>query len=52
MDCDNEIQPSTSFTIKDSQYALGQNTMTDWGAKGDWDLRISDLVKNPDGSDI
>ena len=22
------------------------------GAKGDWDLRISDLVKNPDGTDI
>ena len=23
-----------------------------WGTKGDWDLRISDLVKNPDGIDI
>ena len=22
------------------------------GAKGDWDSRISDLVKNPDGTDI
>ena len=22
------------------------------GAKGDWDFRISDLVKNPYGSDI
>ena len=22
------------------------------GAKGDWDLRISDLVKKPDGTDI
>ena len=22
------------------------------GAKGDWDFRISDLVKNPDGTDI
>ena len=22
------------------------------GAKGDWDMRISDLVKNPDGTDI
>ena len=22
------------------------------GAKGDWDFRISDLVKNPDGIDI
>ena len=22
------------------------------GVKGDWDFRISDLVKNPDGSDI
>ena len=22
------------------------------GAKGDWDFRISDLVKNPDGNDI
>ena len=21
-------------------------------AKGDWDFRISDLVKNPDGTDI
>ena len=21
------------------------------GAKGDWDFRISDLVKNPDGTD-
>ena len=24
----------------------------DVGAKGDWDFRISDLVKNPDGTDI
>ena len=23
-----------------------------WGAKGYWDFRISDLVKNPDGTDI
>ena len=22
------------------------------GVKGDWDFRISDLVKNPDGTDI
>ena len=22
------------------------------GAKSDWDFRISDLVKNPDGTDI
>ena len=22
------------------------------GAKGNWDFRISDLVKNPDGTDI
>ena len=22
------------------------------GAKGDWDFRISDLVKNPNGTDI
>ena len=22
------------------------------GAMGDWDFRISDLVKNPDGTDI
>ena len=22
------------------------------GAKGDWDSQISDLVKNPDGTDI
>ena len=22
------------------------------GAKGDWDFRISDLVKKPDGTDI
>ena len=22
------------------------------GAKGDWDFRIFDLVKNPDGTDI
>ena len=22
------------------------------GAKGDWDFRTSDLVKNPDGTDI
>ena len=22
------------------------------GAKDDWDFRISDLVKNPDGTDI
>ena len=22
------------------------------GAKGDWDFRISDLVKNPDGTNI
>ena len=22
------------------------------GTKGDWDFRISDLVKNPDGTDI
>ena len=22
------------------------------GAKGDWDFQISDLVKNPDGTDI
>ena len=22
------------------------------GAKGDWDFRISDLVRNPDGTDI
>ena len=26
--------------------------MRDRGAKGDWDFRISDLVKNPDGTDI
>ena len=25
---------------------------SDKGAKGDWDFRISDLVKNPDGADI
>ena len=24
----------------------------DEGAKGDWDIRISDLVKNPDETDI
>ena len=23
-----------------------------YGAKGDWDIQISDLVKNPDGTDI
>ena len=22
------------------------------GAKGDWDFRISDLIKNPDGTDV
>ena len=26
--------------------------MLDLGAKGDWHFRISDLVKNPDGTDI
>ena len=25
---------------------------TGGGAKGDWDFRISDLIKNPDGTDI
>ena len=25
---------------------------TGYGAKGDWDFRISDLVKNPVGTDI
>ena len=32
---------------------LGQNTDDIYmGAKGDWDFRISDLVKNPYGTDI
>ena len=26
--------------------------LSEKGAKGDWDFRISDLVKNPDGTDI
>ena len=29
-----------------------QNLMFHKGAKGDWDFRISDLVKNPDRTDI
>ena len=33
-------------TFWNMAYIYGQ------GAKGDWDLRISDLVKNPDGTDI
>ena len=39
--------------------AFGQNTlmmmmmmMIHKGAKDDWDFRISDLVKNPDGTDV
>ena len=28
------------------------STVVQLGAKGDWDFRISDLVKNPDGTDI
>ena len=38
---------------------LGRKSIIYWGyvllyvgAKGDWDFRISDLVKNPDGTDI
>ena len=30
---------------------LYENKLTK-GAKGDWDFRISDLVKNPNGTDI
>ena len=26
--------------------------IVNWGAKVDWDFRISDLVKNPAGTDI
>ena len=41
------------FAVKD--LPLGQNTYDDTHTnevKGDWDFRISDLVKNPDGTDI
>ena len=31
---------------------LKKNIYYGQGAKGDWDFRISDLVKNPDGTDI
>ena len=31
--------------------SLGSRYMT-MGAKGDWDFRICDLVKNPDGTDV
>ena len=45
-----ELQPrflclqNTLMTITSSGEKLG--------AKGDWDFRISDMIKNPDGTDI
>ena len=41
------------FAVKD--VPLGRTLMMiiySLGTKGDWDFRISDLVKNPDGTDI
>ena len=41
------------FAVKD--LPLGRSLMMMifvLGAKGDWDFRISDLVKSPDGTDI
>ena len=42
-------------TIKINVSAV-RNMITHWrygtGAKGDWDFQISDLVKNPGGTDI
>ena len=40
----------TSSYVKYSQTL--EYTIFNVGAKGDWDFRISDLVKNPDGTDI
>ena len=37
---------------KQYQYNKSQFNLTLYGAKGDWDFRISDLVKNPDGTYI
>ena len=35
------------------EYLMSQTRRCAWsGAKGDWDFRIFDLVKNPDGTDI
>ena len=33
-------------------HCLILNLIKDKGAKIDWDFRISDLVKNPDGTDV
>ena len=38
------------FAVKD--LPLGRTLMIFTGAKDDWDFRIADLVKNPDGIDI
>ena len=42
----------TEFAVKD--LPLGRTLMMIYrkGAKSDWDFRISDLVKNSDGTDI
>ena len=41
--------PCVFVTLKQCVFA---GTIINTGAKGDWDFRISDLVKNPDGIDI
>ena len=45
---DNNMR-STKQTIENTVYILYVHAVR---AKGDWDFRISDLVKNPDGTDI
>ena len=47
----NKTGKETLF-LENYQVLSLYSVYTVYGAKGDWDFRISDLVKNPDGTDI
>ena len=38
--------------FESSKYVLNLTYLAKMGEKVDWDFRISDLVKNPDGTDF
>ena len=50
-----DIKITSDFLVTDTpkEFVLKINALMPLsGAKGDWDFWISDLVKNPDGTDI
>ena len=58
----SEISNCCHYFYPNFLHKLFLNVIEEWkisakqigtlGTKGDWDFRISDLVKNPDGTDI